>query len=141
MLENKTFLGLDVGTRYMGVAVGQTITQTATPLRSIFVKEGVPDWESLDQIVNEWEPDGFVIGMPMKLEQKKHDIPLFIKALSEKIKERYSIRIFWVNEDLTTVEAKERLFLQKGYRGLSKENIDCYAAKLILEDWLAGEGC
>lgn len=140
MLENKTLLGLDMGTRYIGVAVGQTITMTATPLRSLSVKEGIPDWENLDQLVLEWEPHAFVMGMPMKLEQKNHDISLFIKALSEKIKERYSIPIFWVNEDLTTVEAKSRLFSQKGYRGLSKENIDCYAAKLILEDWLATAG-
>ncbi len=140
MDKNKTLLGLDVGTRYIGVAIGQTITQTATPLRSLLVKAGTPDWESLDQLVNEWQPDGFVIGTPKNLEKKESEIILFIKELSEKVKARYAIPMFWINEDLTTVEAKSRLFSQKGYKGLSKENVDCYAAKLILEDWLAVEG-
>lgn len=136
MAYNKTFLGLDIGTQYIGIAVGQTVTLTATPLPSLSVKNGIPDWNYLEQLIMEWQPSAFVIGMPYKLQQKKHNISLFIKSLSDKIKEKYSIPIFWVNEDLTTVEAKNQLFAQKGYRGLTKENIDGYAAKLILEDWL-----
>ena len=133
---NQTFLGLDIGTRYIGVAVGQTITLTATPLHSVFVKKGVPDWEDLDELIQAWEPQGIVIGLPITLAKKNKNISIFIRNLSEEIKARYSLPIFLKNEDLTTVEAKSRLFSQRGYKGLTKENIDCYAAKIILEDWL-----
>src|ERR1700733_13499433 len=114
MDKNKTLLGLDIGTRYIGAAIGQTLTQTATPLHAISVKAGTPDWESLDRLVNQWVPDAFVIGMPQKLEQKQDEIALFIKMMATKIKEKYLIPVHWVNEDLTTIEAKSQLFSQKG---------------------------
>jgi putative Holliday junction resolvase len=136
MTTNKTFLGLDVGTRFIGVAVGQTITKTATPLSVVHVNNNQLDWQRLDQLIQTWQPSGIVIGIPMLLIENKNPIVEFIQNIGHEVYERYSIPIFWKNEDFTTIEAKAKLFLQKKSKGLTKENIDCYSAKIILEDWL-----
>jgi putative holliday junction resolvase len=136
MTNYKVLLGLDIGTKYIGVAVGQAITKTATPLSSIYLKNQIPNWKALDKFIQLWKPDAIIIGLPQKIAGKNQTIISWIQYISKKIKERYQLPTFLSDETLTSVEARARLFAQKGYRNLSKENVDCYAAKLILEDWL-----
>lgn len=129
-------LGFDFGTKSIGVAVGQTITQTARPLKAIKATSGVPHWETLTHLVNEWQPHALVIGIPYRMDGTEQPITARAKAFAKKLQVRYGLTVYQADERLTTKEAKAQLFEKKGYRALKKSNIDSTAAQLILEDWL-----
>ncbi|HEY5717466.1 MAG TPA: Holliday junction resolvase RuvX, partial [Motiliproteus sp.] len=61
-------LAFDFGTTRIGVAVGQAITATASPLPWIKAKDGVPDWSQLERLVREWQPDALVVGLPLNMD-------------------------------------------------------------------------
>ena len=63
---DSVLIGFDYGTKKMGVAIAQCITKTATPLNVIKIKNETPNWEQLDQIVNDYKPDLAIIGYPGK---------------------------------------------------------------------------
>ena len=52
------------------------------------------------------------------------------------MQQHFKLPVEQVDERLTTVEARQRLFDEGGYQKLKKSEIDSFAAKLILEQWL-----
>ena len=68
MPSNTTVLGFDFGTKYIGVAVGQTITHLATPITSLRAVNGVPDWVMVKQLVDSWKPDLLLVGIPLHMD-------------------------------------------------------------------------
>ena len=61
-------LGFDVGSKLIGVAVGNRITQSARALATIAMREGQPDWPALDRLHREWLPQALVVGLPLTLD-------------------------------------------------------------------------
>ena len=59
-MHNKTLLCFDYGEKRIGVAVGQTVTSTATALQTVLVINKQPDWEAIKILVDEWNPDKFI---------------------------------------------------------------------------------
>lgn len=55
-------MGFDFGTKRIGVAFGQTLTGTASALAPVSARDGIPDWQVLDKLMAEWQPDVFLIG-------------------------------------------------------------------------------
>ena len=58
-------MGFDFGTSKIGLAVGQKLTATASPLGKVSAKNGKPDWQQMDSIIKDWEPSLFVVGLPL----------------------------------------------------------------------------
>ena len=58
----QTVLGFDFGTRKFGVATGQRITATASPLPPIPSRDGIPDWTVVDSLLAEWRPQALLVG-------------------------------------------------------------------------------
>ena len=56
----KTLLGFDYGTKRIGVAVGQTLTHSATPLTTLTTINTKPDWDAISRLIQEWRPDALV---------------------------------------------------------------------------------
>lgn len=69
-----TVLGLDYGSKKIGVAVGQNLTHTAMGIAVIPVKQNVPDWEQLDALVQRWKPGAFVVGMPYNMDGTENEM-------------------------------------------------------------------
>ncbi len=61
---SSTFIAFDFGMKKMGVAIGQNITNTASPLDPMVMKNGKPDWDQLEQIIKEYNPTTIVLGKP-----------------------------------------------------------------------------
>ena len=129
------YLGIDFGTKKIGIATGQEITQTATPLKTLFAKQGEPDWEGLQAIVETWRPLAVVIGCALNQDLTESATSLKARAFGEAFKKRFKLPVHFVDEHLTTFEA--RLLLKE--KPQSKFDPDAMAAKLILETWLRGE--
>lgn len=134
-----TYLSFDFGLKRIGVAVGQVITRSATPLPIVFAQEGVPNWDTIDALMKEWRPKAIVIGMPLNMDGTKQDISYAAEHFASQLQERYHLPVHLVDERLTTKEARARVFEQGGYKALKKQAIDSHAAKLILESWLANQ--
>ena len=122
-------MAFDYGTTKIGVAVGQKITGTATAVTVVRARDGIPDWPVIDQLVNEWKPTLFVIGLPINMDGSESDMSEAATRFSRRLHGRYGIGIELMDERLSTFEAREFG---------SPEQLDAIAAKLILESWLAG---
>lgn len=141
---NKTnpeiLLGFDFGTKRIGVAVGQTITKTARPLAIIPAKNGEPQWDALDKIVNTWRPDAIVVGIPLNMDGTEQPLTQAAKQFEDALRGRFSIPVFGIDERLTTKDAREQIFQKGGYKALQNGQIDSVAAQLILETWFMQSG-
>lgn len=129
----KNVLGFDFGMKRIGVAIGQTITQTANPVDIIKAKDGIPAWSDIDKLIQDWSIDAIVIGIPYNMDGTEQDTTHAARKFAHRLEDRYRVPMFCVDERLTTVEAKRTLRQSKP---LKSRQLDSYAAKLILESWL-----
>lgn len=134
--KSLTLLGFDFGMKSIGVAVGQTVTKSAKPLTALKAQGGDPDWRLLAQLIEEWRPDALVVGVPYNMDGSDQLITQAATSFAYNLKQRFKLPVYLVDERLTTVEARARLFDKKGYRGMQKSEIDAKAAQLILESWM-----
>jgi len=129
-------LGFDFGTKKIGVAVGQTVTKTANPLGLLRANQGEPVWASVKKIIDEWQPIALVVGIPINMDGTRQRVTHQAEHFVEELKSRFHLPVYGIDERLTTVEARDRIFQEQGYKGLQKTAIDAIAAKIILEAWL-----
>jgi len=131
----RTVIGFDFGKRYIGVAVGQELTGSATPLGSIKANDGIPHWPELEKYVKEWQPQLIVVGLPLNMDGTEQQLTLDAKKFGNRVAGRLGINVEFQDERLTTADAKEQLFARGGYRNLKKDNIDAESARLIIESF------
>lgn len=130
-------LGFDFGMKRIGVAVGQTVTQSARPLETLQANQGVPPWERVDKLMKAWQPDALVVGIPLNMDGTEQPLTLVAQGFLNALKERYQLPVYGVDERLSTKDARERLFQQGGYKALQNGQVDSVAAQLILQNWLS----
>lgn len=129
-------LGFDFGMKRIGVAVGQTVTQTARPLNTLQAKQGVPHWKEVDKLIKTWQPVALVVGIPLNMEGTEQPLTLAAKQFADTLSTRYHLPVHGMDERLSTKDARERLFAAGGYKALQNGQVDSIAAQLILQNWL-----
>ncbi len=127
-------LAFDYGRARIGVAVGQTITGTASPLETIKADQGKPDWSAVERLIKEWQPTLFVVGMPKNMDGSEHSLTSAITRFGNQLHGRYGLQVHYVDERLSSREAE--LSLMPGRAKKDKGVIDRVAAQLILQTWL-----
>ncbi len=132
MSRPATLLCFDFGTKRIGAAVGQTLTDTATPLEIIPVRNNRPDWDRIGALIAEWQPQALVVGNPLNIDGSRHPITDRADAFARKLHGRYRLPVKRADERLSTVEARSRQ--QNG------DAVDHVAAQVILEGWLRDAG-
>lgn len=136
MSNIQTVMGFDFGTKSIGVAIGQTVTGTARPLKALKAKDGVPSWDAIDAILKEWVPDIVIVGLPLDLTGGElENITARARKFANRLKGRFGINVELHDERLTTTEARSSLFEHGGFRALNKGNVDCQSAVIIIESW------
>lgn len=135
-----TVLCFDFGLARTGVAVGNTITTTATPECTLHSKNGKPDWEGITHLIELWKPTQLVVGMPTELDGSDSELKPRITRFCNQLNGRYQLPVATENEQFTSIEAGRRLkeTRQKGRKKkVSKEDVDQLAATIILENYLS----
>lgn len=128
-----TWLGFDYGLRRIGVAVGQTLTGTASPLRTLQAVGPHPDWDSIAGLIGEWRPEGLVVGLPLNMDgTEEEETAPRARRFARQLQGRFGLPVHLIDERLSTREA-QRLTGP----GSARTGLDAYAAKLILESWLS----
>jgi putative Holliday junction resolvase len=134
---HKILLGFDFGMKRIGVAVGQTITQTARPLVTLAAKQGIPSKDVLNKLMKTWQPDALVVGVPLNMDGTEQPLTHAARQFKLLLQECYQLPVYEVDERLSTKDARERLFNQGGYKALLDGQVDSVSAQLILQTWLA----
>jgi putative Holliday junction resolvase len=132
-------LGFDAGTRRIGVAVGQTVTRSASPVATLQRAGDCPDWAAISELIDQWRPDLLIVGMPLHADGAGSESSRMAEALAQALRERFSIPVVLQDERLTSAEARSQLKLQRqaGRRRTRKTDIDKTAAAIIVQSWLA----
>lgn len=136
-------LALDFGLRRIGVASGSTITQTASPLRTVEARDGEPDWAVLDAIVREWRPAALIAGLPYNTDGSESPMTARARKFAAQLEARYGMQVVLADERYTSAEAESILKHQRqsGARNkrIKKEDVDSLAAALIAESWMRAQ--
>ncbi len=119
-------LGFDYGRKRIGVALGETLTQSARPLAILKSRHQRPDWAGIDALIAAWQPAALVVGEPLR-EGGEHPLARAVRRFANQLKERYRLPVHRIDERLSSFEAERRL----GGRG----ETDAVAAQVILETW------
>ncbi|MGR9090338.1 MAG: Holliday junction resolvase RuvX [Gammaproteobacteria bacterium] len=121
-------MAFDYGTRRIGVAVGQTVSRTATPLIVLPVREGgQPQWAAVQRLIDEWRPDRLVVGMPETANGEPPSLKDPIERFANKLRGRTALPVDFVTEHLSSWAA--------GDAGLDRAGLDAGAATMILDTW------
>ena len=122
-------VAFDYGTKKIGVAVGQTETYTSSPLQIIYNEHDKTNWNEISILINEWNPDLILVGKPMNMDGTESDIMKRVDNFFKKLEKVSNIECKYIDERLTTFEAKDIL-------GESKvAEVDAHAAKILIDNW------
>ena len=129
-------LAFDFGTQRIGVAFGQSISATARAVTVLKARDGMPGWDNIQQLVNEWKPDLFVVGLPYNLDGSESELLARAIKFANRLNGRFNIPCFGIDERLSSKAAIERV-VEENSGDRKKAAIDDVAAQIILENWFA----
>ena len=121
-------VAFDYGEKKIGVAVGQTETNTSSPLQIIFNNNDQVNWNEISVLLDEWKPELIIIGKPLNMDGTDSEIMKEVERFYQKLKNIYDARFEYVDERLTTFEARQ-IFDEK------KVEVDANAAKILIDNW------
>jgi putative Holliday junction resolvase len=133
-----TIIAFDFGYRRIGVAVGQTLTGTASAL-AVVPAAVKPDWRAITSIITEWKPSALLVGLPFAKDGGETDMTKSARRFGRQLEGRFGIPVWFEDERLTSFSAEQRFVeARAGSRAKRKDASlkDSIAAQIILESWL-----
>ncbi|MFL2717910.1 MAG: Holliday junction resolvase RuvX [Gammaproteobacteria bacterium] len=125
-------LAFDFGTQHIGVAVGQTVTKTSSPLIILNVaREGKEIWKTISSLIDEWKPDQLLVGKPLNMDGTPSEMMKKVDPFFNKLQKISNIPCELVDERLTSFEAKQLIETQS-----KDDRVDDLAAKIFLDNWI-----
>jgi len=121
-----SFLAFDFGTRRVGVATGNSLTRTATPLTTVSA-EGEARMAKIGALIAEWRPTALVVGVPRHPDGVAHANTERARRFGRQLNARFGLPVHEVDERYTTTDAKRA----------GAVDLDAAAAAIILEQHLA----
>ena len=122
-------VAFDFGTKKIGVAVGQTETFTSSPLQIIYNDHEKTNWNEISILIEEWNPDLILVGKPLNMDGTESDIMKKVDKFLNKLEKISKVQCEYVDERLTTFEAKEMLGENR------MDDVDAHAAKILIDNW------
>jgi putative Holliday junction resolvase len=118
-----SFLAFDYGARRVGVATGNALTHSATPLTTVAL-EGDARFAAIARLIDEWQPDALVVGVPFHPDGAPHDNTRRAKRFARQLHGRFGLPVHEVDERWSTTEAR------------GARDVDAAAAAIILQQFL-----
>ncbi|MCP4698936.1 MAG: Holliday junction resolvase RuvX [Gammaproteobacteria bacterium] len=122
-------MGFDYGKKRIGVAIGQTLTATASPLQTVRVLNSGPDWQTIHLLIQTWQPDALAVGLPLREDRSESHSTRGAEHFTRQLKSRFQLPIYRVDEYLSSHAAAERVG--------NRTPLDPVAAQIILETWFS----
>lgn len=133
--SSRRVMAFDFGTRRIGVAVGQELLGSGQPVALIPARDGIPDWQQIERLLQEWQPDLVVVGLPLNMDDTENDMCARARKFGKRLHGRYHVPVDMVDERLTSFQAKGEVMAAGGSRDFGRHGVDDRAAVLILETW------
>jgi putative Holliday junction resolvase len=121
-----SFLAFDFGAKRVGVATGNTLTRSASPLRTV-AAEGEPRFTAIAGLIEEWQPDALVVGVPFHPDGAPHDNTARARRFARQLHGRYGLPVHEVDERYSTTEAASG----------GARDLDAASAAIILNQFLS----
>lgn len=131
-------IGLDLGTKTLGVAVSDLTETIASSLTTLRFSENKPEecLDELEKIIKEYNVDLIVIGLPKNMNNTLGFAVERTRSFSNILKERFSLPIHEQDERLSSVTANNVLLQADVSRKKRKSKVDNIAATIILQNYL-----
>ena len=129
-------IGFDFGLKRIGLATGQTITGTASPLATLQAVNHAPDWKGIADHIRQWKPDALIVGIPYLLDSSESDMTRAARNFSRELERRFKLPVHTIDESLSSYAAETRLKEETKIAKHNKHEIDKIAAALIVQSWL-----
>lgn len=134
-------LALDYGVKKMGMALGNTITQTARAFDILAMNNGQPDWDNLIGIIKVWGVAQVVVGLPLNMDgtssmlsKRAHK---FARRLAHRVMEQHlPVTVSLCDERLTSIEARE-IAWDNGWIKNERDPIDDISACILMSTYFA----
>ena len=136
-MTSKTYLGFDYGSKRIGIAVGNTVSGSASALDTVRVINGQPDWQHISRLISEWKPDALVVGWPVQMDGSANPITAAARRFGNQLNGRYQLDVHFIDERLSSQMALSEI-REAGYNRRSRELVDSYAAREILQTFING---
>jgi putative Holliday junction resolvase len=132
-------LAFDFGRRRIGVACGDTLARSASPLVAVANTAAGPSWSAVDALMRDWRPDLIVVGLPYNADGSESGMSAQARDFSDELARRYALPVRLVDERYSSLEAGSRLRAERESgarkRRVTKTDVDAAAACVILERW------
>ena len=124
-----TILSFDYGTRRVGLAVGNSITQSGQALKTITAPNSDALFQEIESILKEWQPDQLAVGRPVHPDGSPHEMTAKAVRFGNQLHGRFHLPVNWVDERYTSavLEGDPKMH----------DNLDAHSAVLILEQYFA----
>lgn len=130
-----TVIAFDYGLKYIGAAVGQSLTGTANPLATLKANDGVPNWDSIAALLREWQPQQLIVGLPLNMDGSSSELSQRAEKFARRLHGRFNLPVTMADERLSSFAAKGEIIEQRGSRDFKQQGVDSLAAVIILESW------
>jgi putative Holliday junction resolvase len=132
-----TYLGFDVGTKRTGVAIANSLTLQASGIEVVsHHKNGATNWDKFNTIISQHKISLFVVGLPFDKNGKEQEMTFIAKSFGKKLSQRYGIKTVFVDEYLSSNEAKKQLKYNHHHKNANRGEVDKLSSALILQTWL-----
>jgi putative holliday junction resolvase len=132
-------LAFDFGRRRIGVACGDTLSRSASPVAAVANTAAGPSWSAVDSLMRDWRPDLIVVGLPYNADGSESAMSAQARKFSDELARRYALPVRLVDERYSSLEAGSRLKAERESgvrkRRVTKTDVDAAAACVILERW------
>jgi len=130
------FLGLDVGSKTIGLAVSDPLGITAQGLPTYRRQNKRLDFEALRKVIDEYQVREIVIGLPLRMSGAEGTQSEKMRRFADEVRERYGLPVHLWDERLTSAEANRVLRETEMSIKRRGEVVDRMAAVLILQSWM-----
>ncbi len=137
-LKPSTVLGFDFGMKHIGVAVGQSITRSATALQSLSAKDGTTDWKSIQLLIAQWHPQALIVGLPLQMDGSEQLLSFAARRFMVHLRSHFELPVFEVDERLSSWAAKDLMGAPPRTpkkRKAARDKVHAYAAAILIEQW------
>ena len=135
-VSGRTILAFDFGTRWIGVAVGDTETRLASPLGMFEASSAGRTMAEIEPLVREWQPGLMLVGLPLAADGAEHDITRRARRFARRLQARFRLPVELADERFSSAAA-EAVLREFGAGGRKyKHAVHALAAKIILQGYL-----
>jgi putative Holliday junction resolvase len=135
-VSGRTILAFDFGSRWIGVAVGDTETRIASPVGMFEAGSPGRRLAEVDALLREWRPGRLVVGLPLAMDGSEQEVTRRARRFARQLEAHFHLPVDLADERLSSASARETL-RERGRGGREhKQDVHALAAKIILQSYL-----